>query len=61
MRNTKEGPLGSEGSDAPALQQLMEVNEEYQKVQEKIKEEAKRSRNDYKQKPELSKSSFKIV
>jgi len=41
MRNTREGLLGSEGSDAPALQQLKEamrglqkVNEEYQREQE---------------------------
>ena len=48
MRNTRQGSLGSEGSDAPTLQQLMdairalqEVNEEYKRELERIREEAK--------------------
>jgi len=48
MRNTRQGLLGFEGSDAPALQQLMEVvralqeaNEEHRRDQERIQEEAK--------------------
>jgi len=48
MRNIRQGLLGFEGSEAPALQQLMEsmtalqeVNEEYQWDQEWIQEEAK--------------------
>jgi len=68
MRNTSQGLLGSEGSDPPILQQLMEAmrapeeaNEEYQREQERIQEEARLSRSDYEQKSELSKSSYKIV
>jgi len=48
MRNTRQGLLGSKGSDALALQQLMEsmrvfqeANEEYRREQERIQEEAK--------------------
>jgi len=48
MRNTRQGPLGSEGSEALALQQIMktmralqEANEEYKREQERIREEAK--------------------
>jgi len=47
MRNTRQGLLGSKGSDALALQQLMkamgalqEANEEYRREQERIQEEA---------------------
>jgi len=48
MRNTRQGLLGSEWSDAPTLQQLMEAmkalqeaNEEYWREKEWIQEEAK--------------------
>ena len=48
MRNTRQGPQGSEGSDAPVLQQLIdamkalqEANEEHRREQERIQEEAK--------------------
>jgi len=48
MRNTRQVPLGSEGSEAPALQQIMETmivfleaNEKYRREQEQIREEAK--------------------
>ena len=48
MRNTRQGPLGPKGSDAPTLQQLMEAmralqeaNEEYRREQERIQEEVK--------------------
>ena len=48
MRNTRQGPLGSEGSEAPTLQQIMETmraleeaNEEYQREQERIREEVR--------------------
>ena len=48
MRNMRLIPLGSEGSEAPALQQIMEAisalqeaNEEYRREQERIWEEAK--------------------
>jgi len=48
MRNTRQGPQGSEGSDAPTLQQLtetkralQEANEQYKQEQERIREEAK--------------------
>jgi len=48
MRNMKQGLLGSEGSEAPALQEIMEAmralqeaKEEYRREQEQIGEEAK--------------------
>jgi len=48
MRNSRQGPLGSKGSDAPALQQLMEVmralqeaNEDHKREKKRIQEEAK--------------------
>ena len=48
MRNTRKGPLGHEGSDAPTLQQLMETlralqeaNEQYKQEQERIWEETR--------------------
>jgi len=48
MRNIGQGLLGSEGSDDPALQQLMEAmralkeaNEDYRREQERIQEEVK--------------------
>ena len=48
MRNTRQGLSGSEGIDAPTLQQLMETmralqeaNEQYKQEQERIQEEAK--------------------
>ena len=48
MRNTRQGPLGFEGNDAPTLQQLMETmralqeaNKQYKLYQEQIQREAK--------------------
>jgi len=48
MRNTRQGLLGSEGGDTPALHQIMdamkalqEANEEHRREQERIQEEAK--------------------
>jgi len=52
MRNTRQGPHGSKGSDAPVLQQVMdamralqEANKEHRRehdwIQERIKEEAR--------------------
>jgi len=48
MRNTRQGLLRSERSEAPTLQQIMETmralqeaNEEYRREQERIREEAK--------------------
>jgi len=48
MRNTRQRSLGFEGSKAPTLQKIMETmralqeaNEEYQREQERIREEAK--------------------
>jgi len=44
----RQGPLGSEGSEAPALQQIMETMralqeaiEDYQRDQERIREEVR--------------------
>ena len=39
MRNTRQGPLGSEGSDAPALQQFMETMRAFQEANEEAKAE----------------------
>jgi len=48
MRNTRQGLLGFEESDAPTLQQLMvamralqEANEKYQREEERVQEEDK--------------------
>ena len=48
MRNTRQGPLGSEGNNAPTIQQLMETvralqeaNEQYKREQEWIQREAR--------------------
>ena len=48
MRNTRQGLLGSKGSDAPTLQQLMEAmralqaaNEEAKVEQERLQAEAR--------------------
>jgi len=46
MRNTRQGPPGFEGSDAPTLQKLKETmrallkaNEQYKQEQERIQQE----------------------
>ena len=47
-RNTRQGPLGSDGNDTPTLQQhmenvraLQEANEQYKREQERIQREAR--------------------
>jgi len=42
MRNTRKGPLGHEGSDAPTLQQLMETLRALQEANEQYKQEQER-------------------
>jgi len=44
MRNTRQAPLGSKGSDAPTLQQLMETMRALQEANEEAKAEQERLR-----------------
>jgi len=53
MRNTSQGPLGFEGSDAPALQQLMETMSTLQAANEKAKAEQERLRAEVRVEQEL--------
>jgi len=67
IRNPRQAPLGSEGSDAPPLQQLMETMRALRmpmsrtgRTRNGFSKKLKSSKRVYKKKPELSKCLCRI-